>query len=77
MGKSYKSNWVLKIYGKTTTTTAKKKKEKKIHNEIIKRSIIDIFIGYIKIHRKITIKFYLLKKTAYGSFRQGITIRKF
>ena len=63
--------------GKQQQQQQKKKKEKKIHNEIVKRSIIDIFIGYIKIHRKITIKFYLLKKTAYGSSRQGITIRKF
>ena len=51
--------------------------QKKIDNEIIKGSIINIFIGHIKIQRKKTIKFCLFKKTAYGSFRQGITIGKF
>ena len=59
VGKSYESNWVLKICRKTTTTTTATtttvKNKKKIDNEIIKRCIIDIFIGYIKIHRKITI----------------------
>ena len=44
-------------------------KSKKIDNEIIKRNIIGIFIGYIKNHRK-KIKLCLFKKTAYGSFLQ-------
>ena len=59
--------------GETTTTATTK--ATKIYKQIIKRSILDIFIGYDKINGKKN-KLCLFKKAAFGSFRQGITMGK-